>query len=80
MTNLNDNDKLIASRIYSIRKELGLSQQELGFLLEVSYQYVSALENGTRKPGMKLMQRIIHLCGMHGMREVDNHYLRPDFM
>lgn len=80
MTILNDNSKLIADRILGIRRELGLSQQELGFALEVSYQYVSALENGSRKPGMLLMKRIINLCHINGMNEVDNHYLRPDVM
>jgi transcriptional regulator with XRE-family HTH domain len=78
MTKLNNKDQLIADRIYSIRQHLGLSQSEMASLIEVRYQYISAMETGKRKPGFKTLQKLIALCIANGLA-VDTNYLRPDF-
>ena len=77
MTKLNDNDQLIADRIYSIRKHLNFTQQEMADLLNTTYQYVSSLENGKRKPGYKTLQKLLTICVNHGLA-VNAEYLRPD--
>jgi len=78
MTKLNDKDQLIADRIYSIRQHLGLSQTEMAMLINVRYQYISAMETGKRKPGFKTLQKLVKLCTDHGL-DVDSKYLRPDY-
>jgi transcriptional regulator with XRE-family HTH domain len=70
-------NKIIADRLYEIRMALDLSQLEMSRLLDIHYQYISALENGRRKPGFKLTQRYISLCKAHDIN-IDNSYLRPD--
>lgn len=46
------------NRIAEIRKEKGLSQVELGKILEVSRQTISSLENGRYNPSIVLAFKI----------------------
>ena len=70
-------DKLIADRIYSVRMKLGLTQAEMAQLLIIKIQYLSSLENGRRKPGMKLLTKLIRLCKSKGVI-INHQFLRPD--
>lgn len=79
MSKLNEKDKLTADRIYSIRRHLGLSQSEIALILDVKSQYISALENGRRKPGSRTLYKLIALCIENDVA-VDATFLRPDYI
>ncbi len=54
----------VAKRIRSIRKEMGLSQAKFGKLFDISWVYVSLLENGHRRPSMGLVVMISRESGV----------------
>lgn len=56
----------VGHTIRTLREEQGFTQAALGKLINVSEQYVSALERGVRKPGGKL---IVKLCAALGVTE-----------
>jgi transcriptional regulator with XRE-family HTH domain len=45
----------IPGRIAELRRESGLSQEKFGEKLEVTQQYIGALESGKRNPGPALV-------------------------
>ncbi len=49
---------LLARRLTQIRKEMGLSQEEVAQALGITREYLSMLESGKRKPTMSLLQKI----------------------
>ena len=53
-----DIQESIAARIRSLRKQRGLTQQELAERIGVTTQYVNYIENGKRGIGIPLLERI----------------------
>ncbi|MEK8130878.1 helix-turn-helix transcriptional regulator [Paenibacillus filicis] len=51
--------KLIGKKIRAVRKEKGLTQVELAEKAELVYQYVGAVERGTRNISLDSLERII---------------------
>lgn len=51
--------KLIGDRIKAIRKEKGLTQEKLADRAQLTYQYIGAVERGTRNISMDSLERII---------------------
>lgn len=51
--------KLIGKKIRSIRKEKGLTQVELAEKAQLMYQYVGAVERGSRNISLDSLERII---------------------
>ena len=60
------------SVLTNYRHVQGLTQDQLGELLEITASYVSLIECGKRQPGHKLARRIEERCGIPKSR------LRPD--
>ena len=59
-------------RLKEARKNKGLSQSELGKMLEIGSSTVSGYETGTRDPSMEMLQKIMLTLG------VDANYLFQD--
>jgi transcriptional regulator with XRE-family HTH domain len=57
-------NKGIGQRIKELREERGLSQEKFGKMLEVTQQYVGALESGKRNPGRALVFMISRKFGV----------------
>lgn len=55
----------IGKRIYNLRKELSLSQQEFGKLLGIKGPYVSELEAGKKNPSEQLILSICRTLGLN---------------
>ncbi|WP_270406056.1 helix-turn-helix domain-containing protein [Paenibacillus timonensis] len=51
--------KLIGKKIRAVRKEKGLTQVELAEKAQLMYQYVGAVERGTRNISLDSLDRII---------------------
>ncbi|WP_219834769.1 helix-turn-helix domain-containing protein [Paenibacillus sp. R14(2021)] len=54
----------LAGRVRAFRKLKGYTQQELAAKLEVSVAVLGSLERGTRKPDLKLLERISEALGI----------------
>ena len=52
------------NRLEELRKERGISQEELAAELEVSRQTIGSLENGRYNPSIKLAFKISRYFGM----------------
>lgn len=52
------------NRLAELRKEKGLSQEELAVVLEVSRQTINSLENGRYNPSIILAFKIARYFGM----------------
>ena len=50
--------------IYSLRKEKGISQGQLGLMLGVTNKAVSKWENGDNKPGVNMLYKLADLLGV----------------
>ena len=50
-----------------IRKELGLSQEQLAREMSISFSTVNRWENGKTKPNYSAMKRIASFCGEHSL-------------
>lgn len=49
--------------VAKLRKKLGLRQADLAAAAEVTTQYIWMLENGERKPSVKVAQKIAAVLG-----------------
>lgn len=58
--------KTMGDRIKRLRTDRNWTQDELGRMIGAGDKYISALENGRRKPGPKLMTE---LCNAFGVTE-----------
>lgn len=47
-----------SKRFSEIRKDLGLSQKDFGKALDISQNYVSSIENGSRNISSKLLEKL----------------------
>mgnify|MGYP005758218385 CR=1 FL=1 len=48
----------LSNSIRSSRKNRGMTQEELANVLEVDRTYICAIENGRRKPSLKILIRL----------------------
>ena len=55
----------IGNKIYNLRKEKGVSQEELGFALSVSRQTVSRWETDTVKPTVENLESLTKFFGVN---------------
>lgn len=56
---------LLARNARRIRRELGLSQEEVAFRAGLKRSYLSDLERGTRNPTVRALGRIADALGVH---------------
>lgn len=54
----------LSSNLQRIRREKGLSQEELAHRARVHQAYLSGLENGRRNPSIKIIERIADALGV----------------
>lgn len=55
---------LLGKNVRLLRKQAGLSQEELAFQAEMKRGYVSDLERGKRNPSVKALGRLAHALGV----------------
>ena len=55
---MTDLRKLLASNMKVYRKTLGLTQDKLAEMLNISYNYIALIETGRRFPSIKMLERI----------------------
>ncbi|MFM9447666.1 helix-turn-helix transcriptional regulator [Streptomyces acidiscabies] len=60
------------------REEAQLSRQKLADATKYSYDYVKAMENGRRKPTLRLLDTVDQLCGAKGKLVAAYKYLKPE--
>jgi len=60
------------------REEAGVSRQELGKEASYDYEYVKSMENGRRRPTLRLLQVADQLCGAKGKLVAAQEYLKPE--
>ena len=57
-------ENLLAGRIAQLRKEAGMTQEQLGNALGLTYQSVSKWENGTTDPSTSNLLALAKLYGV----------------
>lgn len=57
-----------ADRVKLVRKQLGISQEKLAVLLEVSFATVNRWEQGKAMPNYRTVQKLIVLCKERGIQ------------
>lgn len=57
---MEDIKRLIGDRIRNLRKERGLSQEELGWKSELHYTYIGAIERGEKNCSIDTLSKIGH--------------------
>ena len=55
---MTDLRKILASNMKLYRKTLGLTQEKLAEMLNISYNYIALIETGRRFPSIKMLERI----------------------
>ena len=58
--------RVFASNVLRLRKEKGLSQEELAHLAEINRGYISTLENCEAYVGLEILGRIADVLGVEG--------------
>lgn len=48
----------LGSRLKELRKQAGLTQEELGFMIKLDRSYISGVERGVRNPSIKNVAKI----------------------
>ena len=48
----------LRSRLKELRKQAGLTQEELGFMIKLDRSYISGVERGVRNPSIKNVAKI----------------------
>ena len=56
--------KLMGRNVRAIRRERGLTQEELAHRAEMERSYVSDLERGTRNPSVRALARLADALGV----------------
>ncbi len=64
--------QLLGENVRRIRKECGLSQEELAFRAGMKRSYVSDLERGTRNPNVRALGRLADALGVTPSRLLDD--------
>ena len=55
---MTDLRKILASNIKLYRKTLGLTQEKLAEMVNISFNYIALIETGRRFPSIKMLERI----------------------
>ena len=55
----------LGKRVRALRREAGLSQEELAFRAGMKRSYVSDLERGTRNPSVRALERLALGLAVH---------------
>ena len=55
---MDDTKRLIGERIRRLRKEKGLSQEEVGAKADFHYTYIGGVERGEKNPSIEALQKI----------------------
>jgi transcriptional regulator with XRE-family HTH domain len=58
-------DEALGRTIQVLRTDQGLSRRELATRAQISYSYLSAIENGTKPPSSKILALIAAALGVH---------------
>ncbi|WP_406124447.1 helix-turn-helix transcriptional regulator [Streptomyces canus] len=66
------------SQIKMWREEAGVSRQELAKEANYDYEYVKSMENGRRRPTLRLLQAADQMCGARGKLIAAHEHLRPE--
>ncbi len=48
----------LGSKLKELRKQSGLTQEELGFMIKLDRSYISGVERGVRNPSIKNVAKI----------------------
>ena len=56
--------KVLGERLRSLRKEAGLTQEELAERAELSFKYYAEVERGLRNPSLRSMEKIANALGV----------------
>ncbi|MBD0745338.1 helix-turn-helix transcriptional regulator [Streptomyces sp. CBMA152] len=60
------------------RESTGVSREELCKKANYQYEYVKSMENGRRKPTLRLLRAADELCGANGKLLAAHRYLKPE--
>lgn len=60
----NDNDRKIGEKVRERRREIGMSQGELGGALHMSFQQIQKYEQGTNRVAASTLIDIAHTLGV----------------
>ena len=66
-------EKIFGRNVRRLRKERGLSQEELAEKAQLHPTYVSGIETGNRNPTVKIVSRIAGALGVDPARLLDLH-------
>lgn len=66
------------SQIKLWRTEAGVSREALAKEAGYDYEYVKSMENGRRRPNLRLLQVADQMCGAGGKLEAAKGYLKPE--
>ena len=55
---MTDLRKILASNIKLYRKTMGLTQEKLAEMINISFNYIALIETGRRFPSLKMLERI----------------------
>jgi len=58
-------DEALGRTIQVLRTDQGLSRRDLSMRAQISYSYLSAIENGTKPPSSKILALIAAALGVH---------------
>lgn len=61
---ITQNDIRLAKRIRKLRKQQGLTQEQLAEKVHVSTTHVGLVETGKRKFGLKTLQKVANVLGV----------------
>lgn len=56
--------QVVGTRVKSLRKQLGITQQELAKRIEVTENYITQIESGRKVPSLKRLGRIAEELGV----------------
>lgn len=68
--------KLLGARIAGLRRDAGLTQQQLGDLLEITQQQVASFEIGRRRVPVSLLPNLAHALAV-SIEELIGHEAKP---
>lgn len=66
--------QLLGENVRTLRKERGLSQEELAFQAGMKRSYLSDLERGTRNPSVRALGRIADSLNVSPSKLLENAY------
>jgi len=55
---ITENDRRLGKRIQKLRKDKGLTQEEIAYKVNLSTKYIQFIEGGTRIPSLKAIYKI----------------------